>query len=166
MAQPMTPAVVHKQYDEAMTAFRRQIRDSAARVAFGRESDGFLRDCACGVWQKDQGGITPLHVECYNAIYAKGNPVPTVLYWELATAVGEYSGFVLPGFFRRMVKADLELGSTCSRRFVDTFTLMLLLFAAVDSIRLAGLDAEEALTFTSKAFCRTLEQGQGAEKDK
>ena len=41
-----------------------------------------------------------------------------------------------------------------------------LLFAAVDSIRLAGLDAEEALTFTSKAFCRTLEQGQGAEKDK
>ena len=41
-----------------------------------------------------------------------------------------------------------------------------LLFAVVDSIRLAGLDAEEALTFTSKAFCRTLKQGQGAEKDK
>ncbi len=132
MAQPMTPAVVHKQYDEAMTAFRRQIRDPAARVAFGRESDGFLRDCACGVWQKDQSGITPLHVECYNAIYAKGNPVPTALYWELATAVSQYSGFVLPGFFRRMVKADLELGGQCSRRFVDTFTLMLLLFAAVD----------------------------------
>ena len=132
MAQPMTPAVVHKQYDEAMTAFRRQIRDSAARVAFGRESDGFLRDCACGVWQRDVGGVTPLHVEYYNAAYAKGNPVPTVLYWELATAVSEYSGFVLPGFFRRMVKADLELGGQCSRRFVDTFTLMLLLFAAVD----------------------------------
>ena len=132
MAQPMTPAVVHKQYDEAMTAFRRQIRDSAARVAFGRESDGFLRDCACGVWQRDGGGVTPLHVEYYNAAYAKGNPVPTVLYWELATAVSEYSGFVLPGFFRRMVKADLELGGQCSRRFVDTFTLMLLLFAAVD----------------------------------
>ena len=36
------------------------------------------------------------------------------------------------------------------------------LFAAVDSIRLAGLDAEEALTFASKAFCRTLEGGQDA----
>ncbi len=132
MAQPMTPAVVHKQYDEAMTAFRRQLRDPAARVAFGRESDGFLRDCACGVWQAGQEGITPLYVECYNAIYAKGNPVPTALFWELATAVSEYSGFVLPGFFRRMVRADLELGSGYSRRFVDTFTLMLLLFAAVD----------------------------------
>lgn len=33
MSQPMTPAAVHKQYDEAMTAFRRQITDSAARVA-------------------------------------------------------------------------------------------------------------------------------------
>ncbi len=37
-----------------------------------------------------------------------------------------------------------------------------LLFAAADSIRLAGLDAEEALTFTSKAFCRELEAGQDA----
>ena len=32
-----------------------------------------------------------------------------------------------------------------------------LLFAAVQSIRLAGLDAEEALTFASKAFCARLE---------
>ena len=39
-----------------------------------------------------------------------------------------------------------------------------LLFAAVDSIRLAGLDAEEALTFASKAFCRTLESGQDADR--
>lgn len=39
-----------------------------------------------------------------------------------------------------------------------------LLFAAVDSIRLAGLDAEEALTFASKAFCRTLEGGQDADR--
>lgn len=41
-----------------------------------------------------------------------------------------------------------------------------LLFAAVDSIRLAGLDAEEALTFASKAFCRTLEGGQNADQTK
>ena len=131
MAQPMTPAAVHKQYDEAMTAFRRQIRDPAARVAFGREADGFLRECACGVWHHDQG-MTPLHVEYYNAIYSKGNPVPTALYWELAGAVGDYAGFAVPGFFRRLVKADLEQGTGQSRRFVDTFTLMLLLFAAVD----------------------------------
>ena len=35
-----------------------------------------------------------------------------------------------------------------------------LLFAAVGSIRAAGLDAEEALTFASKAFCRALEGGR------
>ena len=131
MSQPMTPAAVHKQYDEAMTAFRRQIADPAARVAFGREADAFMRECACGVWRTDQG-MTPRHVEYYNAIYAKGNPVPTALYWELASAVEGYGGFVLPGFFRRLVKADLERSDRLSRRFVDTFTLMLLLFAAVD----------------------------------
>ena len=131
MSQPMTPAAVHKQYDEAMTAFRRQIADAAARVAFGREADAFMRECACGVWRADQG-MTPRHVEYYNAVYSKGNPVPTALYWELASEVEGYGGFVLPGFFRRLVKADLERGSRLGRRFVDTFTLMLLLFAAVD----------------------------------
>ena len=131
MPQPMTPASVHKQYDEGMTAFRRQLADPGARVAFGLEADAFMRQCACGVWSYDQG-MTPLHVEYYNAIYCKGNPVPTVLYWELASTVSGYTGFVLPNFFRRMVQADLEHGKSYSRRFVDTFTLMLLLFAAVD----------------------------------
>ena len=131
MSQPMTPAAVHKQYDEAMTAFRRQITDSAARVAFGREADAFMRQCACGVWRADQG-MTPLQVEYYNAIYSKGNSVPTALYWELASLVENYDRFVLPNFFRRLIKADLERGLSQSRRFVDTFTLMLLLFAAVD----------------------------------
>ena len=37
-----------------------------------------------------------------------------------------------------------------------------MLFAAVDSIRLAGLDAEESLTFASKAFCEALESGRDA----
>ena len=131
MSQPMTPAAVHKQYDEAMTAFRRQIADPVARVAFGREADGFMRQCACGVWHADQG-LTPLHVEYYNALYSKGNPVPTALYWELASAVADFPGFALPNFFRRLVQADLEGGRSQSRRFVDTFTLMALLFAAVD----------------------------------
>ena len=133
MKQPLNPAAVHKQYDEAMTAFRRQITDPAARVAFGREADGFLRECACGVWQKDQG-LTPLHVEYYNAIYCKGNPVPSILYWELASRVSDYRGFVLPDFFRRLVKADVEQGKSLSRRFADTFSLMLLLFAAADGV--------------------------------
>ncbi len=131
MSQPMTPASVHKQYDEGMTAFRRMVSDPAARVAFGLEADAFMRQCACGVWHHDRG-MTPRHVEYYNAIYSKGNPVPTALYWELASSVEGYTGFVLPNFFRRLVQADLEHGKSQSRRFVDTFTIMLLLFAAVD----------------------------------
>lgn len=131
MSQPMTPAAVHRQYDVGMTAFRRQLSDPGARVAFGREADGFMRECACGLWRTDRG-LTPLHVEYFNAIYAKGNPVPAALYWELAASVEGYPGFALPNFFRRMVQADLERGKCQSRRFVDTFTLMLLLFAAVD----------------------------------
>ena len=153
MSQPMTPAAVHKQYDEAMTAFRRQLADPAARVAFGREADGFMRQCACGVWHTDQG-MTPRHVEYYNAIYAKGNPVPTALYWELASAVEEYSGFVLPNFFRRLVQADLENHRSQSRRFVDTFTLMLLLFAAVDGkVSEAEAGFVNACADSMSAFC-------------
>jgi len=132
MSKIMTPAEVHRQYDEGMTAFRRQVADPAARVAFGLEADAFMRQCACGVWNHDQQSITPRHVEFYNAVYSKGNPVPTTLFWELASSVGNYTGFVLPNFFRRLVQADLERGKSQSRRFVDTFTLMLLLFAAVD----------------------------------
>ena len=37
-----------------------------------------------------------------------------------------------------------------------------MLFAAADALRLAGIDAEEALTFASKAFCRALESGRDA----
>lgn len=131
MAKPLTPAEVHKQYDEAMTAYRRLLTDPGSRVAFGRESDGFMRLCACGLWKADMG-LTPTHVEYYNAIYVKGNAVPSVLYWELTSNVQNYPGFVLPNFFRRLVQADLEQNKSLSRRFVDTFTLMLLLFAAVD----------------------------------
>ncbi len=161
MSQPMTPAAVHKQYDEAMTAFRRQIADPAARVAFGREADGFLRECACGVWQTDQG-MSPLHVEYYNAIYSKGNPVPTALYWELAATVDGYQGFVLPNFFRRLVKADLEQGRSQSRRFVDTFTLMLLLFAAVDGkVSEAEAGFVNACADSLSAYCDTAGVGGG-----
>ena len=59
MSQPMTPAAVHKQYDEAMTAFRRQIADPVARVAFGREADGFMRQCARGAWHAAQRPTPP-----------------------------------------------------------------------------------------------------------
>ena len=133
MKNPMTAAAVHKQYDEGMSAFRRRIVDPTTRVLVSRGVDAFMRHCAKGVWKED-GGLTPLHVEYYNAIYCKGNTVPTILYWDLATQVEEFSGFELPDFFRRLTEYDLQAGTSHSRRFVDVFTLMLLLFAAADGV--------------------------------
>lgn len=60
----MTAAQVHKQYSEAVTAFRRWIPDPTLRQAFNREADSFFQHCALGVWQADNAqAITPKHVE-------------------------------------------------------------------------------------------------------
>ena len=133
MKNPLSAAAVHKQYNETMTAFRRHIPDSALRMSFAREGDAFMRQSAAGLWQRE-GGLTPLHVEYHNAIYTQGSQVPSILYWELCTMVADYPGFQVPDFFRRMTERDAAAGSGISRRFVDTFTLMLLLFAAVDGV--------------------------------
>ena len=122
----------HRQYSEAMTAFRRQIPDQTLRERFGREADTFFRACALGLWQRDGASPTPRYVEFYNAIYTKGNPVPSVLFWELSSAVAGYPGFRPPDFFNRMRACDKVSGTSLARRFVDVTTLMLLLFAAVD----------------------------------
>ena len=133
MKRPMTAAAVHKPYEETVITFRRQMAEPAMRAVFSGQIDPFVRHCAAGLWQKD-GGLTPLHVEYHNAIYTKGNPVPTTLYWDLCTQVAGYGGFEIPEFFHRLVRSDLEQGTSLSRRFVDTFTLLLLLLAAVDGI--------------------------------
>lgn len=142
----MTAAAVHKQYDDGVTAFRRQISDAELRVRFSQEADAFLRACALGVWGADGDAVTPRHVEYYNAIYTKGNPVPAILFWELSTAVGDYPGFQAPAFFARMRAYDKVSGSKLSRKFVDLMTLMLLLFAAVDDVV-----SEEEAGFVNKA---------------
>jgi len=133
MKTPMTAAAVHKQYDEGISAFRRHLSDPTLRVIFNRSVDSFMRRCARGVWKEDRG-LTPLHVEYHNAIYCRGNAVPSVLYWDLANQVEEFSGFELPDFFRKLTEYDVRTGETVSRRFVDIFTLMMLLFAAADGV--------------------------------
>ncbi len=134
MNGPLSAGDVHKQYDEAMSAFRRQIGDANLRLQFGREADAFMRKCALGVWNAEGASITPRHVEYFEAIYCRGNPVPSTLFWELSTAVGEYPGFVSPAFFAKMRAYDKQFGHNTARRFIDVFLLMLLLFAAVDGV--------------------------------
>ena len=132
MNTPLSALDVHRQYEEAVSAFLKTVPDATLRVKMGREVDHFFRSCALGVWQADGGAVTPGYVEYYNALYRRGEPAPTILFWELSTSVAGYSGFQSPDFFHRMRALDKVSRTQLSRRFVDLFTLMALLFAAVD----------------------------------
>ena len=118
-----------------MSAFHRWIPDPTLRMAFSREADGYFRRCALGVWQADNAvGITPRHVEFYNAIYSGTGPAPSALYWEVATGVADYDLFQPPAFFAALRDYDRRKRTTLARRFTDQLTLLLLLFAAVDGV--------------------------------
>ncbi len=135
MRESVTAAEAHRQYQETISAFRRWIPDPTLRLAFSREADSFFRRCALGVWQADNAvGITPRHVEFYNAIYSGTGPAPSALYWEVATGVADYDLFQPPAFFSALRDYDRRKGTTLARRFADQLTLLLLLFASVDGV--------------------------------
>ena len=135
MRESVTAAEAHRQYQETISAFRRWIPDPTLRMAFSREADGYFRRCALGVWQADNAvGITPRHVEFYNAIYSGTGPAPSALYWEVATGVADYDLFQPPAFFAALRDYDRRKRTTLARRFTDQLTLLLLLFAAVDGV--------------------------------
>ena len=131
----MTAAQVHKQYSEAVAAFRQWLPEGGLRQAVQGEADRYFQRCALGVWQADNAAaITPGHVEFYNAIYSGGNLSPAALYWEVASGVANYSGFQPPVFFRALRDYDLLHHTSLARRFADQLTLILLLFAAADGV--------------------------------
>lgn len=135
MKESVTTAAAHRQYQDSVSTFRRWIPDPTLRMAFSREADGYFRRCALGVWQADNAvGITPRHVEFYNAIYSGTGPAPSALYWEVATGVADYDLFQPPAFFAALRDYDRRKGTTLARRFTDQLTLLLLLFAAVDGV--------------------------------
>ena len=134
MKTPLSPAEVHKQYEEGVSTFIRSVPDAGLRVRLGRDLDAFFQSCALGVWKADGASLTSGYVEYYNAIYLRGNPAPSILYWELGTSVANYPGFRPPESFGRMRAWDKVAGAGLARRFIDLFTLMALLFAAVDGV--------------------------------
>ena len=135
MSAAMTASEVHKQYTEITAAFRKLIPDPALRLAFSRQVDGYIRQYALGVWQADSASsISPRHVEYYNAIWSPGNPVPSALYWEVASGVANFDLFQPPAFFEDLRRYDRMKGTSLARRFADQLTLLLLLFAAVDGV--------------------------------
>ena len=135
MSTVMTASEVHKQYNEVVTAFRKLIPDPSLRMTFSRQVDGYIRQYALGVWQADSASsISPRHVEFYNAIWTPGSPVPSALYWEVASGVANFDLFQPPAFFQDLRQYDRLRGTALARRFADDLTLLLLLFAAVDGV--------------------------------
>ncbi|MCI9311215.1 MAG: AAA family ATPase [Lawsonibacter sp.] len=68
------------------------------------------------------------------AIWTPGNPVPSALYWEVASGVANFDLFQPPAFFQDLRQYDRLRGTALARRFADDLTLLLLLFAAVDGV--------------------------------
>ncbi len=135
MSGAISASEAHKQYAEAVGAFRKLIPDPTLRMRVGRAADGYFRQCALGVWQADNASaISPRHVEFYNAIWSAGNPAPSALYWEVATGVAGYDLFQPPEFFEALRQYDARKNTALARRFTDQLTLILLLFAAVDGV--------------------------------
>ena len=124
MKTPLSPAEVHKQYEETLNTFLKTIPDATLRVRLSRESDDFFRSCALGAWHADGGSVTAGYVEYYNALYLRGNPAPSILFWELSTCVADYPGLPTPDFFHRMRACDKVAGTDLSRRFIDIVVLM------------------------------------------
>jgi len=68
---------------------------------FAPQIDRLCRDLCLGLWKGQT--LTENHIKVYDALYAKGQPKPSTLYWELVSAEAAYPGFAVPDFFRVLV---------------------------------------------------------------
>ena len=132
MPQSLSPTEFHQQYAAMLTAFTRHLAKASLRQLFSTEADAFFQRCALGVWKAKGLPITPSHVEYYNGIYATQNQPGRVLYWELVSLVDGYPGFSVPPLLEQLRRHDKEHQTQVVSRFLYDFSLILLLFAAVD----------------------------------
>ena len=118
---------IHKFYINNVNAF---YKAAGSRVT-AKETDEFLRSCVTGLWAKS-AAVTARQAEIMNELYSKGQPQPTFLYWELTSAVCDYTVFSVPDFFIGLVSSDTRTGSSASRTLVRIMTNLLLEIAADD----------------------------------
>ena len=67
MKGSMTAAAVHKQYEDGISAFRRQIGDAALRQRFAAEADAFFRACGEKRAAQRQCAVRPKRVGYWKA---------------------------------------------------------------------------------------------------
>lgn len=68
---------------------------------FAAQVDKLCRDLCLGLWQGQT--LTEEHRKAYDALYSKGRPAPSTLYWELVSAAASFPGLAVPDFFRVLV---------------------------------------------------------------
>ena len=117
----------HAQYNDLLSAFRRQLPDPGLRVAVARDADPFLRQCALAVWKADGSPVTPAHGELYHAMGGGG-----VLFWEMVSRMEQANTIPEAPFWQKMKAYDQQTGRSVSRRFLQTLSLLLVLLAAAD----------------------------------
>ena len=88
---------LHGFYLVRTNAIYRKIGDAN----FAPQVDKLCQDLCLGLWQGQ--ALTEAHRTAYNALYSKGRPEPSTLYWELVSESAKFPGFTVPDFFRALV---------------------------------------------------------------
>ncbi len=73
---------------------------------FAPQVDKLCRDVCLGLWQGQT--LSDDHLRAYNALYSKGQKVPSTLYWELVSAEAAFPGLAVPDFYRVLVLTKKE----------------------------------------------------------
>lgn len=129
--EKITTELVGKKYQAGIRAYGKLLGDPTLRLNFMQEADAFFRRSALCVWQHG-GPVTQRHVDAYNAICSGDNQAPSILFFELSSAVASAPEFSPPGFFHELVRRDQITGRNCAVKFAELCSILLLLFAAVD----------------------------------
>ena len=135
----ITVKMVEQKYRAGIQAFARTLGDPTLRLNFMQEADPFFRRCALAVW-KHGSPVTEKYVDTYNTICSGENAAPSILFFELCTAVEGAPEFAPPPFFADLVRADQASRRNSAKKFTELCSILLLLFAAVDD----EVTAEEA----------------------
>ena len=158
----MDAAAFHAQYESLLNAFLQQLPDPGLRVALRSQADEYLRRCALGVWQADGGPITPGHAGWYNGIYLGRAPETQVLYWDLTSQASGAGGLPAPPFWDRLCRYDRQTGHATARRFLETLSTFLLLFAGADG-KISPQEAGAIQAYLDGLFAQW--QGEGLSGD-
>lgn len=159
----MDAAAFHTQYETLLTAFLQQLPDVGLRVALRQQADGYLRQCALGVWRADGGPVTPRHTDWYNGIYLGRASGEALLYWALTDQVERAAALPTPPFFDRLCRYDRQTGHATARRFLDTLSAFLLLFARADG-SISPQEAEAIQAYLDGLFAQWTVQALPGDK--